>query len=425
MYVTPETIRKLDELVRAALQSLRDRYFLFLEISTALVLIGVILEGPDVWSESLDFLRKMGWLRPPEKVDAKEWWPLPPERNVRNWITACSAVGLFLVIVGVAGEGVFEALVTISDGELQTFNEGSIAGLTLQISEANAHAEEARSMAEAERRRGIELLAQIQPRDLTKTARDQIRKALERNKVKVRVIAYAGDAEGSRFAQEIVEVVGTKDPGAVTEIPFLGQRIVYGTRVCRLSPSPGVARVIAAALGASMVVDLQSGYPVNCGPNELALFIGVKPLPAEKQDSSVTPPIRAPRSLDENVQLRIAGSLAPFRGVVMITYLEVVPDSPELAGQVYRVLDKAVPNKGIGNDLSYRDLFDLPPDPVGIEVRHTSDSEASAFAEALTSALEGEIHGVRAFTELKMPFTSLPPNDPASSRVVVRIGRNP
>jgi len=379
----------------------------WLNLWTALVVLGVALELLVIWKEYRSDLRdfRRATIRSPERPSILK--------------VLLELFGAGLVTIGVAGE----FFITKNLGEIESHIR-TISRRQVSLADGDA-AVAIRRTVELESE-NLRLQQQIQPRELTTSARDQIRKALERNRVKVQIIAYGGDVESMRLAQELEAITKAKENDVVVGISFSGSEIVYGARVCRLSPWPEVAEAIAVALGASLVVDLRSGYPVNCAPDALSVFIGAKPLPSDRQEKPAPSSLRPLRSLDENAQLRIASSLAPFRGVVAVTYLEVVPDSPELAGQVYRVLGKAVPdNKGIVNDLTYRDSFDLPPDPVGIEVRHTSDGEATAFAEAITSALEREIHGVRVFPGLKMPFTSLPLNDPARSRVVVRIGRNP
>src|SRR5206468_7842040 len=71
--------RSLDELVRSDFQSLRDSYFTWLLICTAIVAAGVVLEEFDDWELISNLLRKrlakLGWL---------------------------------LIVLGVIGEGVFE-----------------------------------------------------------------------------------------------------------------------------------------------------------------------------------------------------------------------------------------------------------------------------------------------------------------------------
>ena len=224
MYVSPETteiIRRLDALVRLAHESLRDWYFRLLEISTALVLLGVILEGPEVISESLELFRKWGWLRT-HKATHSEWWPLPPE-HTGNWITVCSLVGLTLVCVGVTGEGIFEALVTISDGKLQTFNNMTISdaatrassaeamarGFQSQIAKAEAEAAASKALAEGEKLERRKLEARLGPRSLDFDTQQMITDVLRKfsGHPQISVTSYGEDAEAWALGAQLIEII--------------------------------------------------------------------------------------------------------------------------------------------------------------------------------------------------------------------------
>ncbi len=100
--VTPsEIIRSLDEAVRVDLENARDWYFVLLQSSTVVVALGCILEIPEV---------------------VHEVWGMIPKRLVRP-VKITAAIGLLLVIGGIAGEWCFEARVATAEGLVQGFDE--------------------------------------------------------------------------------------------------------------------------------------------------------------------------------------------------------------------------------------------------------------------------------------------------------------
>jgi hypothetical protein len=108
MYVSHQTLRHLDELARADLQALRDSYFEWLLIATWAVLIGVAMEGPEVAKDLMDGF---------ERSRGRE------EKRHPLWVSILSSVGWLLIVGGIVGEGIFEAMVSSADGSLQTFND--------------------------------------------------------------------------------------------------------------------------------------------------------------------------------------------------------------------------------------------------------------------------------------------------------------
>src|ERR1700680_2778361 len=106
MSVTPDFIRALDELVRRDLQELRDSYFTWLLISTGIVIIGVLLEGPElVWEVNEIFRQRR--LSKNTELGASI-----PEPRTPSWIMLMALIGWLLVSLGVAGEGIFEGFVS-------------------------------------------------------------------------------------------------------------------------------------------------------------------------------------------------------------------------------------------------------------------------------------------------------------------------
>ena len=118
MPVDPETVRKLDGLVRSSIQDLVDHYFRWLTASTIIVGLGIVLEIPEVWREFKDWRCSRAGLAPTGK---------------RSGATIfLSSVGLLLVIIGVIGEGFFESLSSQAEGYLRVFDETLISDTQLE-----------------------------------------------------------------------------------------------------------------------------------------------------------------------------------------------------------------------------------------------------------------------------------------------------
>src|SRR5229473_7170861 len=128
-YASPELLSHLDELIRADLQEMRDLYFLWLLIATGAVLLGILMEGPEVVLDLSDGFRR----RRNSNLGTKNaHHPL--------WVLILSSIGWFLIFSGVIGEGISEGLVSWADGSLQTFNDILLAGATDRAAKANERA---------------------------------------------------------------------------------------------------------------------------------------------------------------------------------------------------------------------------------------------------------------------------------------------
>ena len=105
-----DLIGLLDAAVRTSFQSLRDTYFVRLEVCTFAVVIGVLIE------ESEYFL---SWPRVRERIPLGI---LLPAHRFDTWVQRISKAGWILILLGVGGEFVYEARVSRADGWLQEFN---------------------------------------------------------------------------------------------------------------------------------------------------------------------------------------------------------------------------------------------------------------------------------------------------------------
>jgi len=97
--------------VRQSLIDRSDRWFFWLVVSSIVVGIGVCLEAPESTIALKRWFRH--WRREPD---------VPPE-DERSLAIPASYLGLLLVILGVAGEGIFEALSSNAETTLRAHDE--------------------------------------------------------------------------------------------------------------------------------------------------------------------------------------------------------------------------------------------------------------------------------------------------------------
>src|SRR6266404_1300713 len=115
----PRMTDAIDSAIKVDLQHLRTRYFVCLLVSTAIVGVGLLLELPEI-AHDMWGIRKKEWIE-------LKYWLAPSiarkEYRVPDWMKRWTAIGWLLIVLGVAGEGVFEGFVSWADGTLQTFND--------------------------------------------------------------------------------------------------------------------------------------------------------------------------------------------------------------------------------------------------------------------------------------------------------------
>lgn len=125
----PSLVQALDAAIRQDLQNCRDSYFSWLLISTAVVAIGVAMEGPELVYETIRIFR--------HKCLGQRSRPVP------DWVTLIALLGWGFVVLGVAGEGVAEGLVSRADATLQSFNDILLGGAIREAGAARVSAESA------------------------------------------------------------------------------------------------------------------------------------------------------------------------------------------------------------------------------------------------------------------------------------------
>jgi hypothetical protein len=100
--ISPGLISELDDRIRIDFQRLDERFFSLVAISAIVVAIGCAMEGPELFHEL---------------------WPEKFACFSGQWVKRVGLIGWFLVVLGVAAEGVFEIYDHHASGLLQTFDE--------------------------------------------------------------------------------------------------------------------------------------------------------------------------------------------------------------------------------------------------------------------------------------------------------------
>jgi hypothetical protein len=107
----PAITDALDNAIRDDLQSRSDTFFLWVLISAGIVVVGVALEGPEIFHELWPNL--FSWFT---------WQSKERLHKFERRIKVIGLAGWLLVVFGVAGEAIFEVLQNRAEGQFQTFN---------------------------------------------------------------------------------------------------------------------------------------------------------------------------------------------------------------------------------------------------------------------------------------------------------------
>jgi hypothetical protein len=204
----PDTLRGIDDLIRVDLEAYRDFWFHQLLLATLLVVLGLVLEGPELWYEIISIIR--------------QWCSVPkfstPEKHAPNWVKLLAFIGWLLIVGGVAGEYVADSFLSRADGYVQKFDEILLNEATRQSSSANAksamayaRAAETEKQAAQENSRAAEALKSAEiARKSAEGFQLQIAQASER----------AANAE-ARAAEAALELARLKSPRSLTHLPEL------------------------------------------------------------------------------------------------------------------------------------------------------------------------------------------------------------
>jgi hypothetical protein len=96
------------------LKQIRNTWFLLLLVCTGIVVLGVFLEEAELWLPAGK-----------PRLDMAKGTLIPSRWT--KWKSTMARIGWILIILGVVGEGLFEAAVSRADGMLENFNDGLLA----------------------------------------------------------------------------------------------------------------------------------------------------------------------------------------------------------------------------------------------------------------------------------------------------------
>jgi len=204
----------LDALVRADFENFRDLWFWWLLFSSAVVALGVTLEGPEVVHEFMSSIRGL------------------PNGKTPPWIKFLGSIGWILIVLGLVGEGISENFVSKADGLVQTFNAIELAATERQLGEvnltaaqANERAAQANKEAEDEKIARAKIEAAVAWRQLSEKDKHDIGSALTgfKSLAAASVWFNASSTEAEMFADDIAAALRIGDivvqpPTGIVEI---------------------------------------------------------------------------------------------------------------------------------------------------------------------------------------------------------------
>ncbi|MGO9094905.1 MAG: hypothetical protein ACLQGV_06740 [Bryobacteraceae bacterium] len=265
MYISPGVLGGLDDAIGKNLLGIRDSYFLWLLISSGVVVVGVFLEGPEVMHEAWGVI-----FRRTEDH---------PQRRTPCWITLLALAGWVLVALGVAGEGVSEALVSKADGTIQAFNDILLAEAQRGTAMAQRRAAEANE-------RTARILATIADRDLNQDQQRRIAFVLRQFSGRmVYLRSYPGDGEAKRLGLEIqaaLELAGIHTEDRLEQWLY-DSPLVFGIEVeCAAAEGGpgeerGFANAIVRALSGSGNLSVRPLSQFGCSQTVAGVNIGIRP----------------------------------------------------------------------------------------------------------------------------------------------------
>jgi hypothetical protein len=204
----PEFINTLDKLVKTDLLNWRDTWFHCLLWSTAVVGLGLALEGPELWLEikhiTLDRRDRRNFF-------ALSHHEIPPKLKVLAFI------GWLLIVIGVVGEGAFEAMVSRADGQVQTFND-------ILLEDAQRQAGNARIRTAELEKEAAQLRLQIADRHITFQQRQEML-AMLRPQAGTGVLVEYVTPSGTDAPEYAIEIGGVFHDAGWKVTPSLGRLI--------------------------------------------------------------------------------------------------------------------------------------------------------------------------------------------------------
>lgn len=253
--IPPIVIKSLGDLVRSDFESFRNIWFNRLLISTAIVVIGLLFELPEIWHDSIHAIR--------------DWrHRSTPTPEVSAWVKLLVSVGWFLIVVGVGGEFVADSFVSKADGIVQTFDETLIADAQRQTGLAGERAAgaferaaqtEREASQENERAANAEKQAQQENARAAKAldAAETARKEAEGFQLQIAQANERAATAEQRANQARLELARIRTPRSLTNVPELVAALKafkgteYTVNVFMDNESIEFTKIVAGALDAA------------------------------------------------------------------------------------------------------------------------------------------------------------------------------
>lgn len=128
----PDTLKGIDDLIRADFEAFRALWFTRLLAATFFVVVGLVMEGPELWHEIHSISYRWNFQR--------RFHFSIPEEHTPEWAKVLAFVGWMVIVAGVAGEFVADSFVSKADGFVQKFDEILLADAQQKSSLANERA---------------------------------------------------------------------------------------------------------------------------------------------------------------------------------------------------------------------------------------------------------------------------------------------
>lgn len=131
-----DVVAKLSECASTNFTSARDWWSTFVSYATALVVLGLVLEGPELVHELIPIGRKIAALFSKSAVAA-------PTHDIPDWVKVVAFLGWLLIVAGVGGEEFGGTKVDSLNTHIQECGDTKTRAATLEAGDAKTSAESA------------------------------------------------------------------------------------------------------------------------------------------------------------------------------------------------------------------------------------------------------------------------------------------
>jgi hypothetical protein len=278
----------LNALVRQDFEAYRDSWFLYLLAWTAVVIFGIIFEGPEVFHDVVGMLHK-------KKSSTGH------EATIPSWIKVLATIGWLFIVLGLVGEGISEAFVSKADGLIQTFNDNELAATETQVGNvnlvvalANERAGQFEDDAAKLKTENLQLEAEIAPRRLTDGQEKQLSQLSAFAGDVIEIKSYTNDTESAVLGYQIaldllrsgIQVTNNLLTMESTQsinfgISVTGPNKELVERLSRILSTPDLLGHETLSMGGRPNVVVLSGV-IHGPPAAATIVVGEKPLGKNK-----------------------------------------------------------------------------------------------------------------------------------------------